>query len=375
MKLLVLGCGNVGAVIVRDLVRSRCEVIVGDASRRNLEKAKEEHGDKIETRLLNVTDETRLAKAMNEVEATVNSTSYAFNLHVLRAAISAKRDLADLGGLFHMTLKELKYDRRAKERGISAVVGMGDDPGTSNIMANLGYWSMDSVDEIKVRWGSSSQTAKSVAFGFSVATCLDEASMNAMIFSNGRYKEVPPLSEGERTSFPKPIGELNTYAILHSELATLPTSFKGIRNVSYKDSWDKDTLSIVHFLRDSGLASRDEVEVRGRSVSPRDLLLTLLSPNEPKGTIGCLKVQVVGRKGESSSSSSYLLGPVSDSKEGRATVTQYTTAIPASIVGQMLANGSVEEDGVVPPEALGHEEVSLFLKEMRARGLRVKETA
>ena len=197
--------------------------------------------------------------------------------------------------------------------------------------------------------------------------------MDAVIFRDGRYQEIPPLAEKETTKFPRPLGSMETYAILHSELATLPKYFRGVRNVSYKDSWDSDTLGVVRFLKDSGLASQDRTEVDGSMVSPRKLLLKLLAPSEPEGTVGCLKVQLTGRKDGTRASKSYFLGPVTGSKRHRATVTPYTTAMPASIVGQMLAKGGLQEKGVIPPETFAEEEVALFLKEMERRELRVRQ--
>jgi len=374
MKGLLVGAGNIGSVVARDLLLSGCQSLtVADVDPRRLKSLKGESPRLIQTKELDATDERGLARLMKDADVAVNAASYRFNLNVLRAAIEAKCNLVDLGGLYHMTLKELEYDRKAREAGISVILGMGDDPGTSNVLARMASWELDSVSEIRVRWGSSSTDSENVAFGFSVATCLDEATMKAMKFSKGKIMEIPPLSEKEDVVFPDPIGRQTTYAILHSELATLPRFIKGVRDVTYKDSWDQATIDVVKFLRSSGFASETTVDVDGRKVSPRKVLLALLSPNEPKSAVGCLTVTATGKKGGRPANVAHCLGPIYYSDVYRAPCTAFSTAIPASIAARMLSKGLIEQKGVLPPETLDEGQVKHFLREMKARGLVVRK--
>ena len=370
----MIGAGNIGSVIARDLVLSGCQSLtVADVDRGKLRALKREHGRRVRIQELDVTDERALARQMKDADVTINAASYKFNLHVLRAAIAAKCNLVDLGGLYHMTLQELQYDRKARKAGITVILGMGDDPGTSNILARMAAWELDSVSEIKVRWGSSAPSSEEVAFGFSVATCLDEATMKAVKFSDGKIVEIPPLSETEEVEFPDPVGRQQTYAILHSELATLPKSIMGVRHVTYMDSWDQATIDVVKFLQSSGLASDKTVTVGGRKISPRKLLLGLLSPNEPKAAVGCLLVSVLGSLGGKPAEATYRLGPIRYSDTYRAPCTAYSTAIPASIVAQMISDGRIEQLGVLPPEALTRNQAEHYLSQMEGRGLTVKK--
>ena len=373
MKGLLVGAGTIGSVVARDLMLSGCRsLVVADVDPRKLRAIQSEHHKYIQTKELDVSDEGALARIMIDADVAINAASYRFNLHVLRAAIEARCNMVDLGGLYHMTMNELEYDRMAKNAGVTAIVGMGDDPGTSNVMARMASWELDSVSEIKVRWGSSSTGSEDVAFGFSVATCLDEATMKAVKFSNGKIVEIPPVSETEVVEFPAPVGKQRTYAILHSELATLPKFIEGVRNVSYKDSWDDATISVVRFLRSSGFASDSTVKVDGKDVSPRKVLLSLLSPNEPKSAVGCLQVTALGERKGKPAKVSYRLGPIYYSDKYRAPTTAYSTAIPASIVAQMLSKGLIEQKGVLPPESFTRSQVGHFLREMKARGLPVR---
>jgi saccharopine dehydrogenase-like NADP-dependent oxidoreductase len=374
LKALLVGAGNIGSVIARDLILSGCrDLTAADVDTAKLRAIEREHPGRVSTVELDITNENTLARLMRDCDVAINAASYRFNLHVLRAAISARCNMVDLGGLYHMTLQELKFDRRAKASGVSAVLGMGDDPGTSNIMARMASWELDSVSDVKIRWGSSTAGSEGVAFGFSVATCLDEASMKAVKLSGGKIVEVPPLSEMEKVEFPEPVGAQQTYAILHSELATLPKFITGVREVSYKDSWDQATINVVNFLLSSGFASDSKVKIEGKEVSPRKVLLSLLSPNEPKDAVGCLTVTARGKRNGRNSKITYCLGPIYYSKRHRASATSFSTAMPASIVAQMLGKGLIEQKGVFPPESLTQRQVVHFLREMESRGLVIRK--
>ena len=370
----MVGAGNIGSIIARDLVLSGCRSLtIVDVDKGKLQALRREHGKRVQIQELDVTDEKALARQMKDVDVTIDAASYRFNLHVLRAAITAKCSMVDLGGLYHMTLQELRYNRRAREAGITAILGMGDDPGTSNILARMASWELDSVSEIKIRWGSSTPSSEEVAFGFSVATCLDEATMKAVKFSNGKIVEIPSLSEMEEVEFPAPVGRQQTYAILHSELATLPKFIKGVQHMTYKDSWDQATIDIVKFLRSSGFASDNAVTVDGKRVSPRRLLLALLSPSEPRTAVGCLIVSALGNLEGRPAEAAFCLGPIYYSDRYRAPCIAYSTAIPASIVAQMISEGRIEQKGVLPPEALTRNQVEYFLHQMEDRGLAVRK--
>ena len=58
----------------------------------------------------------------------------------------------------------------------------------------------------------------------------------AMVFRDGEFIELPPVSEEEYYLFPEPIGWAKTHLSLHSEVATVPLSLadKGIRECFFK---------------------------------------------------------------------------------------------------------------------------------------------
>lgn len=376
MKYMVLGIGNVGRVIVRDLLERGEDVekvIAVDNNIDRLESFKKEVADpRLEVYKGDVTDIDEISELMEKTDVVVNSTWYEYNLHVIKAAIKAKRDLADLGGLYWMTRKELVFDEEAKKAGITVLIGVGDDPGTSNVVVRYGSTKMEKVEEIHIRWASTSLVdEKSSLFGFSVGTVLDEISMPAVLYINGKFVEAPPLSNPELTYFPEPIGYKKTYAIIHSELATLPYTIKDVKTVTYKDAWDDKLFPIVEFLRESGLVKREEIEVMGCKISPQKVLATLMKPEESKNEVGMLRIELRGFEGGIPVKHVYFIGPFTYYEPWKAGVTAISTGYGASIGVQILAKGYVPRKGVLPPELIT--EPSLWLKELSKRGVLIRE--
>lgn len=368
---LVIGVGNVGRVIIRDLIENRDvdKIYAVDYNIRDLEKfVSSLDSEKVIPMKGDIRDIDLTASQMSKADYIINAAWYEFNIHAIKAMLKAKRDMLDLGGLYWMTKKELEWDEQVRKAGLSLLLGAGDDPGSSNILARYGADKLDEAREIHIRWGS--KGGEEDIFGFSVVTIMDEATMDAIMYIDGKLVKVPPLSHKEVTWFPEPIGYLNTYAIIHSELATLPYTIKGVKTVTYKDSWDESIFPILDFLKKSRLTSRDEVDVLGVKVSPLRLLGTLIRPKEDPTTFGALKVEVKGVKDGEEVKYTYVLGPAAGRAEWDAGVTAVTTAFGAVAGLKCLVEGLVPK-GVSPPELV--EKPKVWIDELIRRGLPIIE--
>ena len=135
----------------------------------------------------------------------------------------------DLGGLFFTTREQLKLSHRDFQRiDKLAILGIGSAPGIANVMARYLADQLDRVHAVRVYNGSRDAQiyADPLAFGFSVATILDELTIPPMSFEKGRFRECERFSGAESQTFAKPIGKLVMHHSIHSEVATLPVSFK-----------------------------------------------------------------------------------------------------------------------------------------------------
>src|SRR5262249_37692604 len=126
---------------------------------------------------------------------------------------------------------------------------------------------------------------------YSLQTILEEFSMEPAVFTRGKFEFVAPMSGDRPHAFPKPVGIRKPMYTLHSEVATIPLSFreKGIQEASFKIAFDGEFLARVKFLRDLGLASSKPVDVSGSFVRPIELINKIAMSQKPGRRVGKMK--------------------------------------------------------------------------------------
>ncbi len=374
-----------GRIMVRDFQRTagrKVQVVVADRDTSAV------RGLRVETTLVDVADPASLRRALDGAYAVIASLPYRYNLEAMRGALDAGTHYIDLGGLFHVTRRQLELAPEFERRGIMAILGMGSAPGIVNVLAVLAARGLDTVREIHCLVGSVDRTrfrnTHPLWFGYSADTLLDEFTMPSAVYRAGRFTMVPPLDPRERTTvrFPAPVGAIVVDTTLHSEVATLPLSFRdrGIREVTFRQGFDTEFRDKLSFLVQLGLAgttalpSATSGQPNERPIVPRDVLLALVGSHQPPVPIGkavryeVLRTVVEGRhRGRrvtvtadchASGDAGWGLGPDID------------TGAPPSIAAQLMLSGEIEiRPGVWAPEQVVP--VEPFLRELARRGMRV----
>jgi saccharopine dehydrogenase-like NADP-dependent oxidoreductase len=348
MRIAVLGAGTMGAATARLLSRrSDVELLVIDPEGERAERVAADAGGRAVTAGIG---DPGLPEALAGAEAVAACIPYRLNLEAMEAALEARVPYADLGGLFHVTLRQLELGARFLEAGVPAVLGIGCCPGISNLLARLAAERLDQVRSIDIVDG-----AVEVGGGFGVPysadTILDEFTHPAMVFQDGELKEVPAGSGRIRYLFPEPLGEMEAFYTLHSEPATLPDTIEGVQDVRWRLALPPRVADGFRVLVDLGLASEEAVETPSGPAVPRDVLLALLArlptPEGPPrdaevldvtaaGTLGGRPVRFLGRA---------RLAPTRDGIGAGA----FGTSIPIAVAARWLADGRVPP-GVHPPE-------------------------
>src|SRR5512138_1674767 len=114
--------------------------------------------------------------------------------------------------------------------------------------------------------------------------------MAPAVFTKGDWTFLAPMSGARPHRFPPPLGLRRPMYTIHSEVATLPVSFrdKGVREVSFQIAFDQALLDRVRCLRDLGMASHEGLEVAGEKVRPRDVVNTVAMRQAPAKQVGKL---------------------------------------------------------------------------------------
>ncbi|HXY83823.1 MAG TPA: saccharopine dehydrogenase NADP-binding domain-containing protein [Candidatus Saccharimonadales bacterium] len=373
----VLGGGRMGLVAVRDLIRSDKidSVTVGDFDTARAQDLAHSIGsDKIRTKKVDATRHEDLVNAVRGADVLVNAIWYEHNLDVMKAAIRAGVHYNDLGGLFHMTKKQMDLNAQAQEANVTAVLGGGESPGITNVLVALCAENLDSVEEIRIRVGGReiSQTNE-LLFPFAVSTVFDEYSKNPVMYLNGEFRDLPPLSGEEEVTFPQPVGINRCHYSIHSEIATLPISYEGVRNVDFKLGMSEKIFKAIKPLIDAGFADTSPLDFKGIKISPREYAIAYLSScvsNEEPVRCVALRTEVSGKKeGRYSTITATLVGEPSEEFRVK-NATGLLTGIGASIVAQQLADGTITRRGAFAPEACISPDA--FVQELAKRSLKVE---
>jgi saccharopine dehydrogenase (NAD+, L-lysine-forming) len=277
----------------------------------------------------------------------------------MRACLREKVPYVDLGGLFHMTRRQMELDAEFREAGLTAVIGMGADPGITNVHAARAADELRTIERIHIYDGMLPASEDAIVWGYSIATILDEVTMNPFAFRDGKFIELAPLSEPEAFVFAEPVGLRTVHHSLHSEIATLPLVYadRGLREVTFKINhfgFTPQVLERLKVLADLGFASTDQVTVRGMTVVPRDVMVAVLSAQAseaaPETPEGAEELVTVAEGTDESGPVTVTLRTLTTKPRWGFDPGSVMTGTPPAIVAAMLASGELRKPGVHPPE-------------------------
>lgn len=381
MKIAVLGAGAMGQVTIRDLAESSQvkEILVLDLSLERAEALAKQIGSaKLKAARADIKDHDLLVEVLRQSEAVINCSPYVFNLEVMKAALAAGIHYLDLGGLFHVTRKQMEMDEAFKSKNKLAVLGMGAAPGMTNVMAACAASDMDKVESIDIYAASVDLQECQHPFlpPYALDTILDEYFLSPYVFDDGEFKEVEPMSGEELHDFPAPLGRAASFLTLHSEVATLPLSYKnkGVKRVTYRLGLPTAFHERCKFLVALGFGSKEPVSCDGHSLKPRKVLQAMIDlhavPESDPDDCEVIRVDVRGEK-EGRLLLCRLETTVLAHKEWKFSCGALDTGVPPSIVAQMILSGEIRACGVQAPELCVPP--LRFFEELAKRGMEMRK--
>lgn len=379
MNILVVGAGGVGASMA-SIAETRGffdSFVLADISKEVAEAAIAALDDPGKFRAERV-DASKVPELVALIERTkadviVNACDPRLNPQIFEAAYQAKCNYIDMA----MNLSEahpsdphhkagkklgedqLGADEKWRERGILALVGMGVEPGLSDVFARYAADHIfDEIHEIGVRDGSNlSIDGYDFAPTFSIWTTIEECLNPPVVWEKKRgFYTTDCFSEPEIFHFPAGIGPVECVNVEHEEVILIPREVKCER-VTFKYGLGAEFIDWLKTFAYLGLDSTEKIRVGGVSVAPRDVLAAVL-PNPAK--LGHL---MHGR----TCAGTWVKG-IADGKprevylyhvaDNEVTMREYDsqavlwqTAICPVVALELMANGSWKGTGVKGPEA------------------------
>ncbi len=372
MKILTIGCGYIGSVLVRHLSERipSAEIVVSDENREAIMKAVSSIGrGNVKPLQLDIHDYDRLVKVAENFDILVGLAPGRLGYKTVEVAIDAGVNMVDLS---YMQEDPMTLNDGALKAGVTVIPDCGVAPGLSHILVGRAVSMLDRVRNIIILVGGIPQS-RIPPLDYKVTWCvedlIEEYVRKPKIVKNGKTIEVEALDGLEEVDFPG-IGKLE--AFYTDGVRTLHHSIRGVENMWEKTLRYPGHAEKIKLLRDLGFF--DETPIDG--VSPRSLTVRILerklSLPEIKDLVA-MRVDVDGVKNGREIRYSYILIDYYDD-EKKVTAMGRTTAYTASAVIQLLARGEIKEAGIIPPERLGMDRKCFerVMEELERDGIRVR---
>lgn len=393
MRILLIGAGGVGDAIAKlAATRNFYELmVVADydfsKAEQTIEWIRNRNGEEVAGKFLaakidasNAAQIVELARA-HRIDYVLNAVEPKFVPTIFSAAFTAGANYIDMAmslsepheqDPFHLPgikLGDAQYavHDQWERSGKLALVGMGVEPGLSNVFAKYAQDNLFSeINEISVKDGGNLTVRDKdgneiFAPSFSIWTTIEECLNPPLIWSREKgWHTTAPFSEPEIFDFPEGIGAVECVNVEHEEVTMLPRSIRANR-VTFKYGLGNEFIDVLKTLHRLGLDRTKPTRVRSLQgpvdVSPRDLVAAVL-PNP--ATIGpqmtgktCAGVLVTGKDKDGRERATYLYQVADNEQTMRDFDTQcvvWQTAFNPLIALELISEGIWRGAGVLGPE-------------------------
>jgi saccharopine dehydrogenase (NAD+, L-lysine forming) len=380
MKILVVGAGGVGAAFAAIAQRRAVfeHVVLADVALERAQAAAERlsEPDRFSAERVDASSCEELVEliARARPDAVLNACDPRFNEPIFAAAFAAKVTYLDMAMTLSHPHPERPYEQPGEmlgdgqlaeheaweQAGLLALVGIGVEPGLSDVFARHAADELfSSIEEVGVRDGADLVVeGYDFAPTFSIWTTIEECLNPPLIWERERgFYTTAPFSEPELFEFPEGIGAVECVNVEHEEVVLIPRWVQCER-VTFKYGLGQEFIDVLRTLHKLGLDSTEPVSVRGAKVSPRDVVAAALP--DP-ATLGermsgrtCAGTWVTGTGKNGQPRSTYLYHVVDNETTMREYASQavvWQTAVNPAVALELLDRGDWKGAGVLGPEA------------------------
>src|SRR3954454_7291173 len=314
---------------------------------------------------VDASDAAAVTALARQHDAVLNATDPRFNMTVFEGAFDGRCTYLDLA----MSLsspgvllgeEQLDQHERWAEAGLLALVGIGVEPGLSDVLARHAADELFSeIDEVAVRDGANLVVeGYDFAPTFSIWTTIEECLNPPLVWERATgWRTTEPFSDPETFESPEGIGPGECVNVEHEEVVLVPR-WIDCNRVTFKYGLGAEFIEILKLIHRLGLDSKEPIRVRDVDVAPRDVLAAALP--DP-ATLGdrmrgktCAGTLVTGTGKDGKPRAAYLYH-VSDNEQTmreyghQAVVLQ--TALNPVVALELLAEGVWSGAGVLGPES------------------------
>jgi lysine 6-dehydrogenase len=406
MKHLVFGgSGSIGRAVAWDLAGDENVESVGIVGRRenSLLEVKNWIGSpKIEIHALDILKRGETQRLMDQYDVGIvtlpdRKTSY----HLIHSAVEAGLNIIDILEEYHrkpdryeteglelpegLTLPEYGdwLHNKALENSVTVLDGMGFAPGLSNVTLGEGIRKLDRAETAIARVGGIPAKEASLThplrytITWAFEHVLREYMVKLDVIKGGEVVEVEALSDREHFRFDRLGRDEELVCAVTPGMPSFIHTRPELSEFAEKTIRWPGHFEGIDALKDTGLLDLDPVDFQGASVSPRQFMLSLLTPRLKPGpgeTDVCVMWNnVEGTKDGQKVRIDYFMWDEADRKNGISSMAR-VTGFSEAICARFLVEGKIKTKGIVPPEdAVTGDLYEKYLAAMKERDITVLE--
>ncbi len=264
------------------------------------------------------------------------------------------------------------YQDRFREKGLTAILGCGFDPGVSAIFtAYAAKHHFDEIHYLDIVDCNAGNHGMAFATNFNPEINIREVTQPGRYWENGGWVTTKPHEIHQPITYPE-IGPKESYVIYHEELESLVKNYPTIKRARFWMTFGQEYLTHLRVIQNIGMARIDPVMYGGVEIIPIQFLKAVLPDPKSLGenytgltSIGC---RIRGIK-DGREHTYYIWNNCDHEAAYRETGTQavsYTTGVPAALGTAMWARGLWSGAGVFNVEQFDPDP---FLAELGDQGL------
>jgi len=385
-KVLIIGAGGVSRVVVHkcsQLPEIFSEICIASRTLKKCDILKDEvknSKSKVTTAQLNAdnTDEIITLIKTFKPELIINVALPYQDLTIMDACLETGVHYLDTAN--YEPIDEAKfeykwqwaYHEKFKNKGITALLGSGFDPGVTNLFcAYAQKHFFDEINYIDIIDANAGNHGHPFATNFNPEINIREITQKGKYWENNNWVETEPLSVHKTYNFPE-IGDKEIYLMYHEEMESLVKNIKGLKKIRFWMTFSKQYLNYLNVLQNVGMTSIKPVIYDGKEIVPLKFLKAVLpdpaslgKTTKGKTCIGC----VLEGKKDGKPIKKYIYNICDHEKcfsEVNSQAISYTTGVPAMIGAYMILKGGWNKPGVFNIE---QHNPDLFMDMLNKHGL------
>ncbi|SEG09769.1 saccharopine dehydrogenase family protein [Marinobacterium lutimaris] len=379
-NVLIIGAGGVAQVVAHKCAQnndvlgniaiasrtlSKCEEIVASVKEKGAMKV----DGQLTAHELNALDVNATVELIRETgsEIVINVGTAFLNMSVMSACLEA--EVAYLDTAIHEEPDKIceqppwyanyEWKRRDefKAKGLTAILGVGFDPGVVNAYARLGCDMLDTVESVDIVDVNAGNHGKYFATNFDPEINFREFTGTVYSWQNNAWQS-NKMFEVSRTDDLPVVGSQTTYMSGHDEVHSLSQNL-GVANVRFWMGFGEHYINVFTVLQSLGLLSEQPVmTAEGQEVVPLKVVKAVLpdpsslAPNYTGKT--CIGDFVKGTK--DGKEKEVFIYNVADHKEAYNEVgsqgISYTAGVPPVAAAMLVATGEWDAKTMVNVEEL-----------------------